>query len=332
MHRANENRKRPTPAGRQLRWPDKRNLFGVEISTTNYDEAVDAIIESAQQQVPAVASFNAVHSLISASCDPQLRERLNPFQLAAPDGQPVRWALNLLHRAGLRDPVCGPDLMARLCCRAAEEGVPIYLYGGSPDVIRKLCSNLQAMYPGLQIARAESPPFRSLTAEEDDEMVRRINDSKAGILFIGLGCPKQEHFAYEHRHRIRAVQVCVGAAFDFHAGNKARAPRWMRRIGLEWLFRLCAEPRRLWRRYLVTNTIFLVKLAVALTRCTLALDGCRRSTAAVATDTARPRHRPPHEGLRQPRAEKRSSKHGQRPGNQVIAGGSKNKPGEANKA
>ena len=190
-----------------------------------------------------------------------MKERLNSFEIVAPDGQPVRWALNWLHRAKLADRVYGPELMLRLCERAAKEDVSIYLYGGASDeILRDLKTNLLQKYPNLVIAGAESPPFRHLTAEEDDAVVKRINESGAGIVFIGLGCPKQDHFAFEHRDRLQSVQACVGAAFDFHAGRTSMAPAWMQRRGLEWFYRLCREPRRLWRRYLVTNTLFLKKL------------------------------------------------------------------------
>jgi exopolysaccharide biosynthesis WecB/TagA/CpsF family protein len=144
--------------------------------------------------------------------------------------------------------------------------VSVYLYGGSPAVTEKLRRNLLDRLPGLEIAGYEAPPFRPLTPQEDDQVIQRINESGAGIVFIGLGCPKQDLFAYEHRERIRAVQVCVGAAFDFHAGVKPMAPGWMQRRGLEWLYRLLQEPRRLWRRYLVANTVFLAKLAIAVCR------------------------------------------------------------------
>jgi N-acetylglucosaminyldiphosphoundecaprenol N-acetyl-beta-D-mannosaminyltransferase len=139
--------------------------------------------------------------------------------------------------------------------------VPVYFYGGScRDVLEDLSRNLRGRCPGLIVAGAESPPFRALSDEEDAAMVERINDSGAGLVFIGLGCPKQDHFAFDHRERLQAVQVCVGAAFDFHAGRKKMAPAWMQRRGLEWLYRLCQEPRRLWRRYLVTNSLFVQKL------------------------------------------------------------------------
>ncbi len=251
---------------REISWPQKYELFGVQVSATTYDEAVGAILRAAKQRVPAVVSLQAVHAVVTASGDPGLRKKVNTFQIVAPDGQPVRWALNLLHRTGLRDRVYGPELMLRLCGRAAKERVRIYLYGSSPSTIEALRAKLTTKYPALQVAGAESPPFRPLSAEEDDAMVQRVNESGAGLMFVGLGCPKQDNFAYEHRDRIQAVQVCVGAAFDFHAENKKMAPAWMQRHGLEWIYRLIHEPRRLWRRYLITNSIFLAKLAVALSR------------------------------------------------------------------
>ncbi len=246
-----------------VQWPEKHDLFGVGVSATDYDEAVETIVEAARRRAPAVVSLHAVHAVVTASCDRRLKDKVNAFEMVAPDGQPVRWALNLLYRTGLRDRVYGPELTLRLCRGAAEAGVPIYLYGGSEEVVERLQENLVEMFPGLKVAGAESPPFRALSPEEDEEAVARINASGAGIVFIGLGCPKQDHFAHDHRDRIHGVQVCVGAAFDFHSGNKSTAPGWMQRHGLEWLYRLVQEPRRLWRRYLVTNSIFLAKLAAA---------------------------------------------------------------------
>jgi exopolysaccharide biosynthesis WecB/TagA/CpsF family protein len=234
------------------------------VGVTTYDEAVTVILRAAEEGTPGVVACRAVHAVVTASCDPALRDKVNSFDLVTPDGQPVRWAVNLLHRAGLRERVYGPELMLRLCRGAAQRGIPIYLYGGSPAVLEKLRDNLLRLFPGLPIAGAESPPFRALTPEEDDAVVERINGSGARLVFIGLGCPKQDLFAYQHRSRIRAVQLGVGAAFDFHAGVKKMAPGWMQRHGLEWLDRLSQEPGRLWRRYLVTNSIFLAKLAVAL--------------------------------------------------------------------
>jgi exopolysaccharide biosynthesis WecB/TagA/CpsF family protein len=259
----------PSPAscaGPGPTWPPKYDLFGVQVSATNYAEATGAIIEAARRRQPAVVSLHATHALITASGDPALRKAVNTFEMLGPDGQPVRWALNLLHRVGLRERVYGPELMLRLCDRAAEEGVSIYLYGSAPTVIERLRANLLAKFPRLIVAGAESPPFRELTAAEEEAMLQRIRTSGAGLVFVGLGAPKQDLFAYRFRDRLGAVLVCVGAAFDFHAGIKKTAPVWMQRSGLEWFFRLCSEPRRLWRRYLVTNSIFLGKLAMSLVR------------------------------------------------------------------
>ena len=224
------------------------------------------MIAAARLGVSAVVSCHSVHAIVTASGDPQLRRIVQTFDMVTPDGQPVRWALNLLYGAKLKEPVTGRALTWAVCDLAAEEGVPIYLYGSTPEVIDALEGNLLRQFPGIKIAGAESPPFRPLSAAEDDELVRRINASGARIVFVGLGCPKQDTFAFEHRDRIAAVQVCVGAVFDFYAGHKNVAPAWMQRHGLEWLFRLIQEPRRLWRRYLTTNSIFLFKLAAALVR------------------------------------------------------------------
>ncbi len=249
---------------RAVAWPRKVDLFGVGVSPTTYDEAVAAVLRAATAGASGVVACQAVHAIVTASDDPVLRDAVNSFDLVTPDGQPVRWALNLLHRAGLRDRVYGPELMLRLCRAAAEAGVGIYLYGGSPAVLEQLRARLVEKFPGLRIAGAESPPFRALSAEEDAAVVERINSSGARLVFIGLGCPKQDFFAHAHRDSIKAIQVCVGAAFDFHAGAKKMAPGWMQRRGLEWLYRLLQEPGRLWKRYAVTNTLFLAKLARAL--------------------------------------------------------------------
>ena len=247
-------------------WPQKHSLFGVNVSATTYDEALDVITRAAWSGLPATVDHMPVHGLVEASQNPSLKEKINSFDLVAPDGQPVRWALNRLFGANLPDRVYGPELMRRLCGRAAEEGLGVFLYGSSPRTVGNLKSNLQREYPCLDVVGCESPPFRPLTEREDRETVKRIDDSGARLVFLGLGCPKQEIFAYQHKESIRAVQLCVGAAFDFLAGETRMAPRWMQDRGLEWLFRLFCEPRRLYRRYLTTNTIFVFKLARELSR------------------------------------------------------------------
>jgi exopolysaccharide biosynthesis WecB/TagA/CpsF family protein len=244
-----------------VNWPARHDVFGVQVSATTYDQAEAVIIEAARQRRGAVVTHMPVHGLITAATDAKYRECVNRFDIIAPDGQPVRWALNKFHDAGLDDRCYGPELMIRLCRRAAEQHIGVYLYGSTPEVIEKLSRRLLELCPGLKIAGSESPPFRPLSDAERQEVVGRINDSGAGLVFIGLGCPRQDYFAGQTKNEIHAVQLCVGAAFDFHAGNKKMAPAWMQRMSLEWLFRLTHEPGRLWKRYLVTNSIFLMLCA-----------------------------------------------------------------------
>ncbi len=235
--------------------PPKHEVFGVMVSRAEPGEVVDCVMRWASARRSATVNFMPVHGLMEAR-KPVRREAMNGFDLNACDGQPVRWAMNRFHRAGLRERAYGPSCMEQVCERAAVEGIGVYLYGSSPEVIRTLDEVLPARFPGLVIAGAESPPYRALTAAEEDAVIERINTSGAGVVFLGIGCPKQEDFAAKHRDRIHAVQMCVGAAFDFHAGKVSMAPAWMQRQGLEWLYRLTREPRRLWKRYLHTNSAF----------------------------------------------------------------------------
>ena len=254
------------PTGGHVRWPRKCDVLGVEVTATSYDELVPLLIAAARRRQPAIATFLPVHGIVTAATDATYRYRVNAFDVVGPDGQPVRWAMNRLHRAALADRVYGPEVMLRTCAAAAEHGVGIYLYGSTPDVLSALAERLTARCPGLRIDGVESPPFRPLTPAEMADVADRINTSGAGLVFIGLGCPRQEVFAHETRHAIHAVQLCVGAAFDFHAGTKRTAPPWMQKRGLEWLYRLTQEPGRLWRRYLVTNTTFIYLMTRRLVR------------------------------------------------------------------
>lgn len=246
-----------------VEWPRKVDLFGVLVSRTTYQETTAKVLEAAKARVPSVVSCHAVHAVIVSSCNGELRRKINAFDIVTPDGQPVRWALNVLYGTRLADRVYGPQLTFDICSAAAREGVSVYFYGGSERAVSQMAENLKQQIPGLVVAGYKSPPFRALTAEEDREIVREINASGAGVVFIGLGFPKQDIFAAAHQNSIHAVQVCVGAAFDFHAGTKKSAPSWMQRYGLEWLFRLSQEPRRLWQRYFVTNSIFIYKFLCA---------------------------------------------------------------------
>ncbi|MFO7973169.1 MAG: WecB/TagA/CpsF family glycosyltransferase [Planctomycetota bacterium] len=247
-------------------WPQKVTLFGAKYTPTTYAQATRVIIAAAGQSVSGAISCHAVHALVTFTSNSQMRDIINCFDMVLPDGQPVRWAMNVLYGTRLRERIYGPELMTRVCRQAAENGLPVYLYGGSPSVSEQLPRQLQRMYPRLTIAGSESPPYRELSNAEMDRVVDRINGSGARIVFVGLGCPKQDLFVHRTRHRIKAVQICVGAAFDLHGAENRMAPTWMQRYGLEWSYRLYKEPRRLWKRYLVTNTVYAAKLAIALLR------------------------------------------------------------------
>jgi N-acetylglucosaminyldiphosphoundecaprenol N-acetyl-beta-D-mannosaminyltransferase len=239
-----------------VRWPLKRDLFGVNVSATHYEEAVEAIIQSATAGTGGVATFLAVHGIVSATTNAEYRERVNRCQIVAPDGQPVKWAMNFFNGSGLTDRVYGPEILRRVCKRCEQAGLSVFFCGSTPQVLALLASRTRELYPDLVIAGVESPPFRQMTIEENDAICAKINHSGAAVVFIGLGVPRQEIFADSNRGKIRAVQCCVGAAFDFQAGTKKTAPSFMQRWWLEWLFRLYQEPRRLWKRYLFSNTIF----------------------------------------------------------------------------
>jgi N-acetylglucosaminyldiphosphoundecaprenol N-acetyl-beta-D-mannosaminyltransferase len=235
----------------------KRNVLGVLVDAVDYDGAVEEVMAAAREGRGYSVSALAVHGVMTGVLDPEQRYRLNHLNLVTPDGQPVRWALNLLHRSGLHDRVYGPNLMLRLCRAAAREGLPVYLYGSSTEVLAELKPALGKKAPGLEIAGAEPSKFRRTTPEEKRQIVDRIRGSGARIVFVGLGCPRQETFAYEYRDALGMPLVAVGAAFDFHAGLLSEAPATMQRLGLQWLHRLVREPRRLWKRYLTLNPAYL---------------------------------------------------------------------------
>ena len=240
----------------------KRNVLGIMVDVTDYESAVAFVFERARQGRGAIISALAVHGVMTGALDPEHKYRLNSFDLLVPDGQPVRWALNLLYGTKLRDRVYGPELTARICERAAREGLPIYLYGSTPEVLASLVASLQKKFPGIQIAGSEPSAFRTLSPEEWAAVAQPIQSTGAAIVFVGLGCPRQEVFAYELRNMLSVPVLAVGAAFPFLAGRLPQAPPWMQRRGLEWLFRLCRDPRRLWRRYLYLNPAYLFLAAL----------------------------------------------------------------------
>jgi exopolysaccharide biosynthesis WecB/TagA/CpsF family protein len=235
----------------------KKNILGVLVDAVDYAAALERIIAAAQAAQPLTVSALAVHGVMTGVLDATQRYRLNRLDLVVPDGQPVRWALNLLYRTGLRDRVYGPTLTLKLCERAAREGLPIFLYGSKPEVLTALQANLLRRFPGLKIAGALPSRFRQVTAEEQAEIAATILASGAAITFVGLGCPRQEVWAFELRDQVPMPLLAVGAAFDFHAGLLEQAPARLQGLGLEWFFRLVKEPRRLWRRYVLLNPLYL---------------------------------------------------------------------------
>jgi exopolysaccharide biosynthesis WecB/TagA/CpsF family protein len=242
----------------------KRNVLGVRIDVVDYAAAVERIVEAARASRPLAVSALAVHGLMTGVLDPVQRHRLNRFDLLVPDGQPVRWALNALHRARLKDRVYGPTLMLKTCERAAEEGLPIFLYGSTAEVLEELKANLLRRFPALRIAGMLPSRFRRLSAAERDETAAAIRASGAALTFVGLGCPRQEVWAFEMREALSMPVLAVGAAFNFHAGRLPQAPPSLQARGLEWFFRLVQEPRRLWKRYLLLNPLFLTLLFLQL--------------------------------------------------------------------
>ena len=230
------------------------------IDAVTWPEALSRISTwSAAHESRYVCICNA-HSVVTAGQDAAFGTVVAQADMATPDGAPVAWMMRKLGFVS-QQRINGPDLMWKYCAEAAGRNESIYLYGGAEETLTILKSKLAAAFPTLRVAGAYSPPFRALTVAEDAAVVERINASGAGTVWVSLGCPKQELWMAAHRGHIQAVMIGVGAAFDYHAGTIQRAPLWMQNAGLEWLHRFTSEPRRLWKRYLVTNTLFIAGAA-----------------------------------------------------------------------
>jgi N-acetylglucosaminyldiphosphoundecaprenol N-acetyl-beta-D-mannosaminyltransferase len=243
---------------------DTRPVLGVPIDVIGWDGAVDRIMAWGREREGRAVYLCNVHVAVTATRVPALASALGAGDLVLPDGAPVAWMQRRLGAAA-QPRIDGPNLMARLLSAAERDALPIYLLGGSPAALATLEKELATRFPRLTIAGSYSPPYRDPTPEENQRMVAAINDSDAGLVFVGLGCPKQELWIARHRPAVHAVMLGVGAAFDFHAKLKPRAPEWMQRSGLEWMHRLCSEPRRLWKRYAFTNSAFVVRAIWQLT-------------------------------------------------------------------
>jgi N-acetylglucosaminyldiphosphoundecaprenol N-acetyl-beta-D-mannosaminyltransferase len=244
---------------------NSRVILGMRVHATSYADAVMRIKDWALRRESRYVCEAPVAMVMEAYDAPAYRSIINQADLVTPGGMPIVWVMRLL---GVRKQprVYGPNLMLHLCAYAAQNDLSIGLYGGSPSALSRLESELKRRYESLKIAYSYSPPFRPLTPGEDQDVCRQIEQSGVQILFVGLGCPKQERWMAQHKPRLPVVMLGVGAAFDFISGEKPWAPAWMQRIGLEWLYRLVTEPRRLWFRYLWHNPRFTCLVAIQLLR------------------------------------------------------------------
>ena len=239
------------------------SVLGMRVDATSYSDAVARIVHWAGRFESRAVAAGCVHMVIETHDDPSFRAVVNSYDIVTPDGMPLVW---LLRGSGVANAsrVYGPDLTRNLLAAASREAIPIGFYGGSPRTLDALLAVVQRDYPGAPIAYACAPPFRKLDEAEDRQVVEDIRRSGARILFVGLGCPKQERWIHEHRGRIPVPMIAVGAAFDFLAGVKPQAPAMVQRMGMEWLFRLLSEPRRLFWRYFSTNPRFIALVAIQL--------------------------------------------------------------------
>ncbi len=235
----------------------RASLFGVDYAVTDYVQASRLIIEFSIRHVSYSVSALAVHGLVMAVRERRMAQAVRRIHMIVPDGQPVRWALNSFYKTALQDRVYGPLLTLRVLERANQHRLKVFLYGSTRRTLEKFADFIERSYPGVILCGQHVDRFREATPEEDEQDIKKINDSDANIVLVGRGCPRQELWVADHIGKIHAVMMAVGAAFDFHAGVLPQAPKWMQDRGLEWLFRLIQEPRRLWKRYLTTNSYFI---------------------------------------------------------------------------
>ncbi len=241
------------------------SILGMRVDSSTYPDATRRIIAWALEGCSRYVCIANVHMVMEAFDDPEYQEVVNGADFVTSDGMPLVWALRRKGHPGA-DRVYGPDLTPLVCAAAAEAGIPVGFFGADPRVREAMVERLLSSYPTLRVAYSHSPPFREPTTAEAVETVDQINGSGARILFVGLGCPKQERWMAQQVGSIDCVMLGVGAAFDFIAGTKRKAPPSLQRLGLEWLFRMATEPRRLWKRYFYNNPRFVALLAVDLIR------------------------------------------------------------------
>lgn len=242
-----------------------QSILGARIDAISWDEAIAHIVASGAAHESAYICICNVHSVVTAARDPDFMKIINNADMATPDGAPIAWALRALGFPA-QERINGPDLMWKYLEAAQRLHQTVFFYGSTDATLEKLRKCIAQQFPQLQVGGMHAPPFRPLAFEEDAAETATINRSGANVVFVGLGCPKQEQWMAAHQGKINAVMIGVGAAFDYHSGVVKRAPPWLQRHGLEWLYRLASEPRRLWKRYVITNTLFIIGFSRQLIR------------------------------------------------------------------
>jgi len=235
----------------------KYQLFVPAYADVDYESASDIIIENASKRRSFGVSALAVHGLMESVKDKGLRRVIDKIDLIVPDGQPVRWALNSFYNLGMKDRVYGPELTLQVLKKANDLGLKVYLFGSTMYTLGKFKAFIHTSFPKVIVSGVHEDRFRDATPEEDIVDISKINESGAHIVLVGRGCPRQEFWVANHKGKVDSVMMAVGAAFDFHAGTLSQAPKWMQEAGLEWFYRLTREPKRLWKRYLLTNSMFI---------------------------------------------------------------------------
>lgn len=244
---------------------ERVNVLGVGVSAITMADALRFVDETISKRMPTYACVSGVHGVMLCQADDALRQIHNRAGMVTPDGMPLVWFGRLSGHRNMRR-VCGPDLMLAVCKRSLSADYRHFFLGGAPGTAERLAARLQERFPGLEVVGTFCPPFREMTVQEDAELVEMVEAARPDVLWVGISTPKQERFMANHLGRLSApLMIGVGAAFDFHAGLKRRAPRWMQESGLEWLFRLASEPRRLWKRYLRNVPLFIVHIALQAT-------------------------------------------------------------------
>ncbi len=246
------------PSTPQAQPPPRVNILGVGVHATHPDEVCRFLFETVERGGGGYVCVTGVHGIMESQADEALRSIHNASLLTVPDGMPTVWLGRLKGHRGMRR-TFGPDLMLKLCGEGVARGKTHFLYGGKEGVAEELAAVLGARFPGIRVVGVHCPPFRSLTEEEETELARKVREVSPDFFWVGLSTPKQERFMASHVHLGARVLLGVGAAFDLHTGRMADAPGWMKSAGLQWLHRLCQEPRRLARRYLTNNPLFIAK-------------------------------------------------------------------------